>query len=313
MMKIAIVGSGLSGLACADQLVAAGHSVRLFDKARGPGGRMSTRRVDTTAGQVSFDHGAQYFTARDPAFRQQVDHWQAIGAAARWPAAGPEAWVGVPAMNAPVRALAAGHDVAWSTRVERLARPADDGWHLQGEGEAMAGPFDALVLAIPAEQAAALLAPWDTDFHGIATGAVSAPCWTLMLAFAEPLGTDRLTIRDDAVIGWAARNSDKTGRSGPDAWVIQASAAWSAEHLEDGQDHVAAALSTRFAGLLGISLPEPLVASAHRWRYARPGRADHQALYDRDMKIGLCGDWLIGPRVECAWLSGTALARQMLG
>ena len=108
MMKIAIVGSGLSGLACADQLVAAGHSVRLFDKARGPGGRMSTRRIDTAAGQVGFDHGAQYFTARDPAFRQQVDQWQDSGASARWPAAGPEAWVGVPIMNAPVKALAVG-------------------------------------------------------------------------------------------------------------------------------------------------------------------------------------------------------------
>lgn len=35
----AIVGAGLAGLACADELAAAGHHVTLLDKARGPGGR----------------------------------------------------------------------------------------------------------------------------------------------------------------------------------------------------------------------------------------------------------------------------------
>jgi len=70
-------------------------------------------------------------------------------------------------------------------------------------------------------------------------------------------------------------------------------------------------LSGRFAGLLGITLADPLVATAHRWRFARSGRTDHQALYDEDRKLGVCGDWLIGPRVECAWLSGVALARMI--
>ena len=311
MMKIAIVGSGLSGLACADRLVAAGHSVRLFDKARGPGGRMSTRRVDTAVGQVSFDHGAQYFTARDPAFRQQVGQWEDSGAAARWPAAGSEAWVGVPTMNAPVKALAASHDVAWSSRIDALARQ-DNGWHLQCGGTPVDGPFDALVLAIPAEQAAILLAPWHPDFQTIAAQTVSAPCWTAMLAFETPLPTDTITLRDDAVIGWAARNADKPGRGGPDAWVIQASPSWSLTHLEEGQDQVLAALTARFTDILNISLPDPLVATAHRWRYARSGQADHKALYSEEKRLGVCGDWLIGPRVECAWLSGVALAGMIL-
>jgi len=311
MMKIAIVGSGLSGLACAEQLVAGGHRVRLFDKARGPGGRMSTRRADTAAGEVSFDHGAQYFTARDPAFRAAVDDWHDCGAVAPWPAAGAEAWVGVPAMNAPAKLLAARHDVTWSAAVEALVAQ-QDGWHLKNNSETVDGPFDTVVLAIPAEQAAILLAPCNADFRAIAAHTVSAPCWTLMLAFDQPLDTDRLTLRDDAVIGWAARNSDKPGRTGPDAWVIQASAAWSRDHLENSQSEVVQALSARFSGLMDIPLEVPLIAAAHRWRYARSGTTGHEALYDPDRKLGVCGDWLIGPRVECAWLSGVALARMIM-
>tara|TARA_R110001599_G_scaffold29407_6_gene100560 strand:+ start:1083 stop:2018 length:936 start_codon:yes stop_codon:yes gene_type:complete len=309
-MKIAIVGSGLAGLACADHLVAAGHQVSLFDKARGPGGRMSTRRAKTTAGEVSFDHGAQYFTARDQAFQTVVKQWQDDGAVARWAAAGQEAWVGAPAMNAPIKLLAARHDVTWSMHIDGLVKQ-ENGWQLQSEGQIINGLFDIVILAIPAEQASALLAPLDVRLHTIAANIVSAPCWTVMLAFADPIKTDKVTVRDDAVIGWAARNSDKPGRKGPDSWVIQASPGWSLEHLENSQEQVVSVLSDRFADILDVSLAEPLMSSAHRWRYARSGKADKDALYNDDLKIGVCGDWLLGPRVECAWLSGTALAKRI--
>ena len=95
---------------------------------------MSTRRLDTAAGQVSFDHGAQYFTVRDQAFQTVVNQWQDHGIAARWHGAGPDAWVGVPAMNAPIKALAARHDVTWSLRIDALVKN-DDGWQLQSDGQ----------------------------------------------------------------------------------------------------------------------------------------------------------------------------------
>ena len=96
-MRIAIVGAGIAGLSCAHALQADGNTVTVFDKGRGPGGRMATRRVDTALGTIAFDHGAQYFTARDPAFVQTVVRWSEESVAARWPAAGDDAWVGTPA------------------------------------------------------------------------------------------------------------------------------------------------------------------------------------------------------------------------
>lgn len=310
-MKIAIIGAGLSGLACAGPLTAAGHNVQLFDKARGPGGRMSTRRAQSDAGELRFDHGAQYFTARDPDFQTIVNQWHSDGIAAKWPAAGDEAWVGTPSMNAPIKAMAAGHDVSWSTRIERLQKHKDQ-WMLHGEDSAIETPFDGVILAIPAEQAAPLLDPFDTSFAAMARDTVSDPCWTLMLAFAEPLATDKKTLRDGPVIGWAAKNSDKPMRDGPDSWVIQASPEWSRDHLEDSQDQVIAALTKDFAADLDITVPEPLHVAAHRWRYARSGSAGVDALYNAEMKLGVCGDWVLGPRVECAWLSGNGLAKMIL-
>lgn len=305
-MRIAIVGAGMAGLACADGLAGAGHRVRLFDKGRGPGGRMSARRVTVGDTEFRFDHGAQYFTARDPAFVAEVDRWAAAGVAARWPAAGSDAWVGTPAMNAPVKALAARHDVQWGARVDAVEGAAGQ-WRLAGVD--VAGLFDAVLVAVPAEQAATLLASVQPGFGARAASSVSAPCWTAMIAFARPIASDRAIVRDAGPIGWATCDGAKPGHDGRETWVVQGSPEWSRAHLEDEAAEVASRLLAALADATGSALPEPIHLSAHRWRYARSSAgAGDAALWDPGTGIGACGDWLIGPRVEAAFLSGRALA-----
>ena len=144
-MRVAIVGAGIAGLACAAALRAAGHEPVLFDKARGAGGRMSTRRIDTAQGTIAVDHGATHFTVRSAGFSALVGQWEAAGLAARWPAAGRDAWIGVPTMNAPLKAYGAAHAIHWSTPVTALTRsPA--GWTVHSETRRFA-PFDAAVVA----------------------------------------------------------------------------------------------------------------------------------------------------------------------
>ena len=271
---------------------------------------MSSRRVTTGHGDASFDHGAQYFTARDPGFREQVRRWQQAGCAAPWPAAGDEAWVGVPAMNAPVKALAGMLDVHWNVQVTALKRAAR-GWIVLAD--AALGEFDAVVIATPAEQAAVLLAPVKAEFAASATSTVSAPCWTLMAAFAERLPLAADIVRGDPVIGWAARNSAKPGRVGMESWVVQASADWSRRHLEQSSVDITPLLLQALAGFAGVALPDPSAALAHRWRYAKSGAAGQSHLWAAERSLGVCGDWLLGPRVECAWLSGSSLAAAIVG
>ncbi|KQN90093.1 hypothetical protein ASE95_15430 [Sphingomonas sp. Leaf231] len=119
-MRIGIIGVGMAGLSCAQTLRHQGHNVIVFDKGRGPGGRMSTRRVGTPLGEAAFDHGAQYLTVRDPAFLAQVDRWVRDGRVARWSRAGADDWVGTPAMNEPIRAIALDCDVHWNSAIDNL-------------------------------------------------------------------------------------------------------------------------------------------------------------------------------------------------
>ena len=207
-----------------------------------------------------------------------------------------------------LRAVAERHEVTWGVAVETVAF---DGavWSAAG----MAGHYDAVTIALPAEQAVSLLAPRRPDFAKIAANTPSEPGWTTMVAFAQRVATGADIVRNAGPVGWAARDSAKPGRGPLETWVIQATPDWSRAHLEEDADTVATALLAAFAAALDTPLPDPLYLKAHRWRYARSGgRNGPGLLWDPPLKLGVCGDWLADPRVEAAWLSGRSLARRIV-
>lgn len=308
---ILIIGGGMAGLSAATALAPAGARIIVLDKGRGPGGRMAARRVEIAGEQVSFDHGAQYFTARDPAFLAIVRAWEAAGVAARWLAAGADAWVGTPGMNACVKAMAADLDVRWGVRAEHLARTAE-GWRVSAGDQTFSAAT--VLVAVPAEQAAVLLADAAPHLAALAGGVESAPCWAVMVGFAEALPVADGAFRSDTgPISWAARNSAKPGRSGAETWVIHASQTRSRALIELPKEDVAKILLADFFAATGAAPSEPLHLDAHRWLYALPQAIEGEgARFDPVLRLGIAGDYLHSPRVEGAWLSGRALADAVL-
>ena len=326
---IAVIGAGLAGLSCAQALLQAGHTVHVFDKARGPSGRMSTRRAEDDNGPWQCDHGAQYFTARDPHFRAEVARWQQAGVAALWdarlasfagsswtaPATPLERFVGAPRMTSPaawlVQQLGPRATTQWQTTVQHLQHHAD-GWAItSAEHGTHAQRYSAVVLAMPAPQAVPLLAPVAPAGAATAASVRMRGSWALMLRYAAPLALpwDGAFI-NTGPLRWVARDSSKPGRTGPETWLLHATAAWSDAHMEDSAEAVTAALLAAFAALGG---PVPQAATAHRWRYADTEAPLTQgSWWDASLRLGLCGDWLHGGKVEGAWLSGRALAQQVL-
>ena len=326
-LHIAVIGAGLAGLSCATALRQAGLQVSVFDKSRGPAGRMSTRRIDGW----QCDHGAQYFTARDTEFRAEVARWELAGAAARWnpvvhvfgaagaACAGTERFVGTPRMTAPAALLAAPLALRTEATVTGLRRDGS-GWRLQAqfagapEGQIDAH-YDTVVLAVPAPQAVPLLRQPAPGLAALAAGAVMRGCWAMMLQYQAPLALAfEAAFVHQGPLRWVARDSGKPGRDGGETWLLHASAAWSDAHIELDANSVAAQLLPAFAAL-GGALPHSW--SAHRWRYAStvpaPGEADTPCIWEAGQGLGLCGDWLNGGTVEAAWLSGRALAQRISG
>lgn len=302
----------MAGLSCASHLAAAGHAPVLIDKGRGPGGRMASRRVEIAGETVSFDHGAQYFTARDPAFRAAVAAWEGLGAAAPWLEAGEHAYVGTPGMNGPIKAMACEFDVRWGVRALGLKRLGDR-WQIATDTGDMTA--NTLLVAVPAEQASDLLADIAPDLAAIAAAVRSAPCWAALAAFAEPLLFAPDSLRGEGAVSWAARNSAKPGRAGQECWVIHASPARSLALIDASKQQAAEALLADFCAVAGLAtLPPTLHLDAHRWLYAMPEVAGGPAAhYDPAICIGIAGDYLHSPRVEGAWASGRALAGLVSG
>lgn len=308
--EIIVIGAGMAGLSCASRLADAGHQVLVLDKGRGPGGRMAARRAEIAGQVVSFDHGAQYFTARDAAFRDQVEAWERQGVVARWPAAGDDAWVGLPGMNGPIRALSQGLDVRWNTRALSLSHNGSL-WQVALEEGTLSART--LLVAIPAEQASELIAPVSPQLAAIAGSVTSQPCWAVMSGFAERLPINADTLRDpDAPVSWASRNSAKPLRTGRECWVIHASPDRSRELLDLPNEEVGPKLLADFFAQAGIDAVAPIHLAAHRWLYAMPGSLDGEAArYDAEARIGMAGDYLHSPRVEGAFLSGLTLAKRV--
>jgi hypothetical protein len=305
-----VIGAGMAGLACATRLAEVGDEVIVFDKGRGPGGRMATRRVEIAGEPVTFDHGAQYFTARDPAFRAAVAQWEQDGVVARWPAAGEDAWVGVPGMNAPLKAMAEGLDVRWNTRVHAISFERNR-WQV----DTPEGRFTAVAvfIAVPAEQAHELIRGIAPVYAAQIAKVTSEPCWAVMAAFDAPLDIASETLRaPEADISWAARNSAKPGRSGTECWVLQASPERSRAIIDLPPDEAASVLLADFFRQTGATPRAPIHLAAHRWLYALPRvQPGKPFLYDYEVSLGLVGDYLHSPRVEGAWLSGRAMADEL--
>ncbi len=323
---VIVIGAGWAGLSAAGRLRDAGLRVVVIEKGRGPGGRCATRRQDG----FGFDHGAQYFTARSPAFQRVVDAWRTEQLIAPWtprirvfgarpgsPGSTPtERWVGIPGMNSVLSDRAAQLDCRFSQRVDAL--DYGDQWVLNIEGGQKLAA-QSLVLTAPPAQAAALLGQHH-PFAAILNQVPMQPTWALMVGFdsgrdavADPFpdpGFDG-AFDNEGPLSWLARNSSKPGRSGQ-AWVAHASVEWSREHLEADRDWVAEQLFFTLCHRLGIKKIEPSLLTAHRWRYAQcETTIEKGCLWQADQGLAVAGDWCAGNRVEGAWTSGQAAAQRI--
>ena len=324
--KIAIIGAGISGLACATTLQNAGLDVTIFEKSRGVSGRMSTR----VNNKWQCDHGAQYFTASNAQFASEVHRWQEAGVAKLWQprlqmfdgikftdkTSLKYRYVGIPRQTSPAKFLAQNLNLLASTTINKVEL-INNQWQLSSKEH---GPlnhvFDVLIFAMPSPQAKVLLEPSAPKLAKIAASVVMQGCWSLMCCFNNQLELpfDGLFVQN-SLLSWVARDNAKPSRAlyntaYSEIWVLHASSEWSEIYIDENADIVAEKMITEFVKI-GGSIPQSY--TTHLWRYA--DCANYSTLgyiWDSSLNVGLCGDWLNGGKVQGAWLSGQLLAEQLL-
>ena len=319
-MRIAIIGAGVAGLSAAGALRAAGVEPVVFDKGRGPGGRIGSKR--TAYGSV--DLGMQYFTVRRGEFRAAVDDWRRAGVVAPWvvrplvlperqPARSQERLVGVPRMSALARHMADGVDLQSNVQVSEMVRESSEWIIYDRHGESL-GRFDSILLTVPAPQAQSLLAEPSPPLAARAAAAPMRPCWSAAVVLEKPLDVDfEAGFPSSGPLGWVARLGSRPQRpDDPEIWTLQATDAWSEANIEWSPDAAAEYLARSFAELVRRQ-PPIRDRIAHRWRFARARRAlAEPAGYLEHDQLFCAGDWVTDGRFEGAWHSGRAAAWRLL-
>lgn len=334
--SIAIVGAGLSGLAAARRLTQAGLDCTVFDKSRGVGGRMATRRAEYQGATLRFDHGASYLT-----------HAQATGiaelmtpASTALPnsdyalphlcdAANLTPWnlssfgknpnfVSASGINGVGKALAADLDINLSATITRASRDTrGNHWQLSTQDALLPQSFDLLILTTPPAQATNILGPYQGPIMPTLTSVQPRACWTLMLGTQRPISASVLDHSGEEIHRVIPEHSK--GRHHPNGlytYTIQAGRAWSQKHAETPAEDVALAMlrQLKTLGWDGTGIKHQQI---HRWLYAGVANpANEPCLTDPDQGLICAGDWCLGNDIDSALTSGNAAAReavQLLG
>jgi predicted NAD/FAD-dependent oxidoreductase len=321
-LPIVVIGAGITGLSAASGLMQAGQTPIIFDKGRGVGGRVATRRVTLPDGtQLQFDHGAQFATAKGAGFAAVLGALQTVGLAAQWHTGGDTGGdagggrsqiIGAPAMSSLARGIAqaAGLQIVQNAAVISVRQDGPlwcisfaDGSSVQAER---------VILTVPAPQLAALLGP-DHDAVRAAASVQMQPCLTLMAAARAP--APFTAARDNAQdLAWIAQDNSKSGRAGNGltTWIAQTNLSFSLQHLEKSSDEMCALMLPLLCLRLGLAANDIVYSAAHRWRYARADIPLGVPFLHPAAGLYIGGDWCLGPRIEAACDSGAAISADIL-
>ena len=298
---VLIIGAGLAGLSAANDLTQGGYSVLVVDKGRGLGGRLAGRRI----GEATFDHGAQFMTAREARFKTVVADWIQAGVAEEWyrsypgqPNSHPR-YRGVPTMTAVAKYLAININVMRGTRVESISQHQGNRWLARlDNGEAVLAKKMLItsprLSRIQYEACIAVMAVLDGPTAIEAPGAIAL---------------------EHGPVSWISDNLQK-GVSKIPAITIHGSGDFSAQYFERDRMEIGQLLIDAAAPLLGTSMVTEY--QVHGWRYSKPTVVDDapcMLLSEATTlpPLALAGDAFAGPRFEGAVQSGWAAAKMLIG
>ncbi|PPR77688.1 MAG: hypothetical protein CFH01_01407 [Alphaproteobacteria bacterium MarineAlpha2_Bin1] len=324
MKKIAIIGSGLSGLTLATNLINYAEVI-IFEKSRGVGGRLATRRIN----DFNFDHGAQFFTVKTKEFRNLVTLLEEKNVVQRWDARFAEYdmskvthshqwnseyphYVGVPNMNSIGKYLSKNLNIRLNTKINKITSDKNSLEVFDDEGNSQ-GNFDWVLFAIPPKQIIETI-PRNFKYYDKIKNLDMLGCYSLLLGFDNKIELPfDAALVTRAKISWISINSTKPLRPKNFTMVINSTNKWADENMNMPDDKVKKFLLNETSKILNKNLSNLKVIDLQRWRYANISRQKlAKPLIDKENRIGVCGDWCIQGRVEFAFISSKKVVEEIL-
>jgi predicted NAD/FAD-dependent oxidoreductase len=319
MIDFCVLGSGIAGSTIAN-LLSKKYSVHVFDKARGPGGRSSNKRFKNN---LSFDHGVQYISPKSKLFIKYVQKLHKNKILKIWDDNHLDftfekkpfstKYIGRKANNDLVKYNLKNIKQSFASPIEKIDFKKYF-WEITLKNKSK-HQFKSLIITCPFPQLKKLAKNY-LDKNILKLKVQMQPNITVMLAFKNQITLPISSIKfNDDILAWVANeNSKKRFKSNINLWTLQATLKWSKKNINKYKTDklIMNQLITRFIKLTGFEKNKIIFKKIHGWKYSyNYEKTPYLSVWNKKINLGVCGDWLSGPKVENAWLSANDLSKKI--
>jgi hypothetical protein len=321
MSSFCIIGSGISGATIAN-LLSKKHSVDLFDKARGPGGRSSFKRLDKAKG---FDHGTQYISPKSPAFKKFIKELIKKKVLKNW--GGRHVFlhkvkkekknhtkvIGSRGNNDISKYLLKNINCHFQNELKKVEYKKNK-WILSfADGQKKT--YEKVILTCPFPQLSKLTKKFIQSPFMKKKIKMDANI-TVMIAIKKTNKNISSYFFNDKVLGWAAKeNSKKRFKSNQDLWTLQSTYDWANKKINKNRENLESnskILIDHFFKLTKIKKTKILFSLNHGWKFSSNSKPlNIKSYWNSSLGFGVCADWFVGPRLESGWISANDLYKKI--
>ena len=321
MSSFCVIGSGISGATIAN-LLNKKHTVDLYDKARGLGGRSSFKRLDKIRG---FDHGTQYFSPKTPEFKKFTKKLIEKKILKIWE--GNHKFlsdkkkenkkhvkvIGRKGNNDISKYLLKNVRCYFQSELKKI-NFQNRKWNLIfNDGEIR--NYENLILTCPFPQLKKLSKKYIKNSFIKEKIKMDANITILIEIKKTNLGYSSFLF-NDRILGWAGyENSKKRFKSKSDLWTLQSTFNWANKKINQNKvlkKTNAKILIDKFFKLTGIKRTKILFSLNHGWKYSSNSKPlKLKSYWNSRLNLGVCADWFNGPRLESGWISANDLYKKI--
>ena len=319
MIDFYVLGSGLSGSIIAN-LLNNKYSIEIIDKAKGIGGRASNKKIGQS---ISFDHGLQYFSSKNVLFNKYLEKFIKKKILKIWSGnhldftfknnLNSKKIIGVRGNNDLNKYLLRNIKKNLSQEIINIHFKKTH-WEILSKKKKFKAKN--LIITFPFEQTKKLAKKYLSK-NFLKQKVKMSPNITLLIKQMTKQQIPVCSIKfNNKVIAWAAHeNSKKRFKSKDSYWTIQASEYYSKKIInlyKKKRNHYSKIMVREFSDILSLNYKNLKVYKIHGWKYSSNKIGLNKKCYwDKKLRVGLCGDWFVGPKAESAWHSATILYNEI--
>jgi renalase len=318
MKDFCIIGSGISGATIAN-ILGKKYTLDVYDKARGAGGRSSNKKFNKSE---SFDHGVQYISPKSTQFKKFINNLITKRIVKKW--LGKHIFlnsnkkenkkhikiIGNKGNNSISKYLLKNVNCTFNTELIKISNK-NKVWELDfSDGSKKS--YKSLILTCPFPQLKKLSKKYIK--HSFINKKVKMDAnITVMMATKKTRSNISSFFFSDKILGWAAyENSKKRFKSDYDLWTLQSTYKWANKVINKNKINKlnnAKKLIKKFFELTNLKRNKIFHIQNHGWKYSSNSKPFNiKSYWNSVTRIGVCGDWFVGPRLESGWLSAKDLS-----